>query len=271
MGGVLPLFWILPAPPAPVQEPVQEAPPWKPPEAEAALGEALAEKGVHLSRELELCWIESKMLVRDDYLEYLLVGPGGATHESLLVTEAVPSALNVALLALALEPGRNATWNPRKEPITEEELAAGEDPYNVTPPEGDGVYLYLAWREKGEVFFFRAEDLLRNVQSGRSMSRHRWVYLGSRMVAVRPDGPEESFAADLYQNLVNISFFGEGYTLLTGALPECVNQSIWLANAWLLPDAGAPVALIFSRRALGALPETIEKELTEVGHGEQKR
>ena len=33
----------------------------------------------------------------------------------------------------------------------------------------------------------------------------------------------------------------EGNTLLTGALPECLEQTIWMSNAWLLPArAGAP-------------------------------
>ena len=202
--------------------------------------------------------------MREDLLEYLLVNPRGAAHESLLVTEVVPSRLNAALLGMGFVPGTNATWRRRDPPPTAEELADGARPYTVDPPSGDGVFLYLAWREGGETYFFRIEDLIRNLESGRSMRRHGWVYLGSRMVRLRGGEEKEVFAADAEGNLVNISFFEQGNTLLTAALPECIQQTIWLANGWLLPQRGSPVELIFSRRALPTLPDGFEAHLPVV-------
>ena len=96
------------------------------------------------------------------------------------------------------------------------------------------------------------------------MRRHRWVFLGSRMVQPRPDGDaDEVFAADLEGNLINIAFFEQGNTLLTAALPECVEQTIWHPNCWLLPERGSPVELVFARERLITCPPDVEARLRQ--------
>lgn len=228
------------------------------------LEKAFLEHGIHLDVERALCSIPVAIDVRDDLLEYLLVNPHGAQHESLFLTDIVPSRLNAALLALGAAPGKNAQWKRRDPPPTPEELRDGVLPYTVEPPSGDGFLLYVAWRERGETFFYRVDDLLRNLETGRSLARHRWVFLGSRMVRFRGQQDQEVFAADVEGNLVNIVFFEQGNTLLTGARPECLRQTIWLANGWLLPSRGSPVELFFSRQPLAALPDGVEARLPVV-------
>ena len=97
---------------------------------------------------------------------------------------------------------------------------------------------------------------------GRTLRRHRFVYLGSRMVERRTGAVE--FAAALEGNLVNLSFFAQGNTLLTTALPECVSQKSWLPNAWLLPERGSPALLLFSRERLDRPPASLESATPEV-------
>ena len=233
------------------------------PEQEAVVAE-LARQGVQLDPAGGLVSIEATVGVRDDLLEYLLVGPQGASHESVFQTQVLPSVLNVAMLTLGVEPGSTATWTPKDPPITDEDLRDGVSPYEVTPPAGDGFCMYVGWREQGEVYFYRMEDLIRNLMTGRAMKRHRWVYLGSRMVP-DPDRGVEVFAADIYHNVINVSYFSEGYTLLTGALPECIEQTIWMANGWLVPARDSRVRLVFSREPLDEPPPAVLALLPEVG------
>lgn len=221
------------------------------PPGEAELVASLAAQGIHFDPAAGLASIAATVEVDNDLLEYFLVAPGGAIHESLLATSVRPSLLNVALLGLGVEPGRNATWTPREPAPTEEERARGILPYEVREPEGDGFWLYVGWRRGDETYFLRAEDLLRNLATGQTMRRHRWVYLGSRMLPAR-DGGSEAFAADVYQNLVNVSWFSDGATLVTGALPECLEQTIWMSNAWLLPERGSAVRVVFARERIEA-------------------
>lgn len=229
----------------------------------ARLERAFLEQGILIDLRNGFCSIRAEVDIRDDLLEYLLVNHHGAAHESLFATAITGSRLNAALLALGATPGKNARWL-RKEPApTPEQIRAGDVPYTVEPPVGDGFFLYAAWRAGGEVYLYRVEDLVRNLQSGRSMLRHKWVFLGSRMVKPRGEKPEPVFAADLEGNLVNISFFEQGNTLATCALPECLLQSIWLPNAWLLPPRESPVELVFSREKLNVLPAPIAERLPE--------
>jgi hypothetical protein len=221
------------------------------PAGEAELIASLAQEGVHFDPAAGLASVLATVEVDNDLLEYFLVGAGGARHEALLATEVRPSLLNVALLGLGAEPGRNAVWGPREPAPSEEELERGVSPYDVRVPVGDGFWLYVGWRRGDETYFLRAEDLVRNLATGQTMRRHRWVYLGSRMLPAQ-DGAGELFAADVYQNLINVSWFSDGATLITGALPECLEQTIWMSNAWLLPERGSAVRLVFARERLDA-------------------
>jgi len=231
------------------------------------LMEALNEQGVHLDPVSNALWVPVRVEVRDELLEYLLVGPAGATHESFFSTRVPASVINTALLALGLHAGQNATWRAKDPRPTDEQLRAGAAPYEVTVPQGDALELYVAWRQKDDVFFYRVEDLLRNLLSGASMQRHRWVYLGSKLLPRDPrqkEAPKEVFAADVYQNLINIAYFSEAYTLLTAALPECVEQTIWLPNAWLVPQRGAEVAFILARGHLDVVPAAFAAQLPQI-------
>lgn len=238
--GVFALSLLGPRTPAPPGAPTQDDGP------EAALVEGFAQAGITLDLEREFVAIPASVVVRLELLEFLLCGPQGSTHEALFSTEIVPSLLNAALIATGAELGRNAAWVERDPAPTEEELAAGAPRFEVTYPEGDGFYLFAAWREGDQAYVFRMEDLLSNLATGRSMRRHKWVFLGSRFAALE-EGGEETYVADVEQNLVNIAFFHEGNTLVTAALPECRDQSIWIANAWLLPPTGTRVQLVFAR------------------------
>jgi hypothetical protein len=263
------------AAPQAAQQPAQQTPqptaaaqdptPKLSPELERLVA-TLAEQNVQLDASRGIIAIPVDIDVRDDLLEYLLVGPSGAAHESVFVTPVKPSVLNAALIALGASPGTNAIWKPKNPPPSEAELRAGAPAYDVQVPQGDGFFLYSGWKVGDEVFFFRIEDMIRNLGTGQSMTRHAWVYLGSRMVESNRKGHEheQQFAADLYQNLISVVFFSDGYPLLTGALPECVDQHVWMANAWLLPERGTRVALFLSRKRIDRLPAELEPWLPVV-------
>ncbi|MBL8861341.1 MAG: hypothetical protein JNK02_04940 [Planctomycetes bacterium] len=227
----------------------------------AKLAEAFAAEGILLDVAAGLAAVPAEVLERGELLEYLIVSPRGAAHESAFLTSISASRIHAALLALGAEPGRNARWSRRDPPPTPEELRDGVPAWDVTPPEGDGFYLYVGWKLDGEVHFHRMEDLILDLRTGATMRRHRWVFLGSRLVKLRTG--EEAFAADLEGNLVSIAFFEAGNTLLTGALLECADQTIWQSNFWLLPERESPVEIVFARERLAACPPGIEARLRE--------
>ena len=237
--------------------------------AQAALAATFAAAGIHLDLGAATCAIPVTVEVRDDLLEYLLTLPHGAAHETVFLAgqsvgsteEAViwASTFNAALLALGATPGKNAEWVKKDPAPSDEEQRAGVSVYDVSPPEGDGFYMYATWREGDELFLYRVEDLIRDLERQRTMRRHAWVFLGSKMIE-RANG-DLGFAAGLEGNLINVAFFPQGNTLLTGALPECLNQTTWLPNAWLLPPRGSTVLLVFSRERLRELPASLAERV----------
>ncbi|MEX1024480.1 MAG: YdjY domain-containing protein [Planctomycetota bacterium] len=217
--------------------------------AQATLEQALKSAGAVVDWEAGALAIPAEVLVREDLLEYLLVAPHGQAHESLFLTEVGASLINAGLLGLGATPGRNAR-------------VVGEgDERSIELPTGDGFYLYAAWREGDETYLFRVEDLIANLENGRSLERHRWVFLGSRFV--ERDG-ESHFAADQWGNLVNLSFFYEGDTLLTAAVRAAESQTAWLPNAWLVPPSGSPVLFVFAREPLVELPPALAASVPEL-------
>jgi hypothetical protein len=249
--------------------------------AEAALKMALEPEGIRMDVARGIVSIPATVLVREDLLEYLLVGPRGAGHEGLFLTPVRASLLNAALLALGVEVGLNARWQEiEREPADAQETEPEDlrPEYRILLPEGDGFLLYAAWREGDETYLFRIDDLISNLESGRSMQRHRFVFIGSRFRTVR-EGEPEVFVADLEQNFISLSFFYKGNTLLTAALPDCEQQTIWVANSWLVPPRGQSVSIVFAREPIASLPaewvaelpvveEVPEEEAEEVREGD---
>jgi len=240
---------------------------------EGALAATFAGAGIHLDLGARTCAVPVSVEIRDDLLEYLVTLPHGAAHEAMFLAglglrsaeeaEAWASTFNAALLALGAEPGKNAEWVEKDPPPSDEEQLAGVSPWDVTLPAGDGFYLYATWREGKELYLYRIEDLVRDLESQRTMRRAPFVYLGSRMME-RANG-DEAFAAGIEGNLINVSFFPPGNTLLTGALPECLNQTTWLPNAWLLPPRGSTVLLVLARERLAELPASLVARVPDLG------
>jgi hypothetical protein len=241
-------------------------------EGQAALAEVLAQGGVTVDFESDAIAISTRLIVTHDLLEYVLVGPNGSGHESLLTTDVKGSMIHAGLTAVGVGQGQNAAYFEVDPAPSEEELRAGAKRYGMTYPSGDGIFPYLAWREGEEVYFVRVEDVINNALSGRTMVRHRWVYIGSRFAKLREDGPEV-FMADAEQNLINLAFFTEGNTLSTASLPECEIQTIWSANPWVLPPPGEPVRLILAHERLASIPAALAIDLPEPNRdlGEAKR
>lgn len=233
--------------------------------AAAELEEAFQAQGVALNVAAGRCVIPAEICIREDLLEYVLVAATGAAHESLFATGVSPTVLNAALVTLGAKKGQNVRWIEKDPMPSEEEIRNGAQTYDVLPPTGKGFLIYAAWKEGEETYFFRLEDLITNLARGRSMKRHQWVYLGSRLVQPEPDSEELVLAAELEGNLINLSYFRTGNTIFTAALEDCIHQTIWVPNAPLLPERGAAVSLIFSTDPLASLPEEFAQRLVDIG------
>ena len=258
-----PLLLALPQDPLP--ETAQSTAQAEPEVAARNLEAAFAEQGIVVDLDLQLCALPVEVCVCKELLEYVLVTQHGASHESLLATQVAPTLLNAALVTLGAKKGTNVRWKEKDPRPTEEERRNGAATHDVEPPTGVTFFMYVAWRVGEETYFFRLEDLITNLDRGRSMQRHGWVYLGSRMVQPKPSDPTRVLAAELEGNLINLSFFRAGNTLFTACLDACVYQTIWAPNAALIPPTGTKLTMVLSRKRLSHLPPNLQQGLVEIG------
>ena len=61
------------------------------------LQDAFEEQGIRFDVKDKICAVPASICIREDLLEYLVVGPAGAAHEALLSTQVKPSLLNTRL------------------------------------------------------------------------------------------------------------------------------------------------------------------------------
>lgn len=250
-------------PPAPPQAPVDGVQGDR-----SKLIAAFQEMGIQFDEDAKALGFSAQVEVLNELLEYLLTTPQGASHESMFLTDVSPDGLTAAMLALGVGQGDNVRYVAKDPAPTREEVRSGVPTHEVIIPSGGETYLYAAWRESAGIkdpatgefasetlHFHRMEDLLLDLVRGRTMRRHPWVWLGSRMVQGRSNGGAEVLAATSTGNLINVAFFSQGDTLVTAALPECTVQTGWRPNVWLLPDRGSEVLFIMSTAALDGLPK----------------
>jgi len=94
-------------------------------------------------------------------IELFACGPGGKTHESVLVLFAEAADIQAALLLLGLKHG---------------------DPMpglGMGPPRGDHVILEVFWEEEGRPRRARAEDFIYDHHARRKANHGAWVFNGS--------------------------------------------------------------------------------------------
>lgn len=236
--------------------------------AEAALQAAFTAAGVMVDRDASAVAFPVSAEVRAEYLEYVLVNPHGAIHEALLVTPVDAQVLGTAFLSVGAEAGKNVEYVAKDPAPTPDEARAGAKTHDTIPPSGKPLYLYVAWRESAGVpdlvtgefpdetlHFHRLEDMIVDLKRDRTLRRHGWVWLGSRVLPPAKNGGVERFAAQVTGNLACVSFFPQGDTLLTPAMPECSSQTSWVANRWLMPAPGASMLMIGSPLELSGVPD----------------
>ena len=111
----------------------------------------------------------------DDLLEYLLVTPDGARHESLLVSEVAPRDVHFAMLLLG------AKGSGEKHPT---ELPPGQlsDEFlkKAPKPKGDTLSITVKWKTAdGSEKSASVEDWLLDPKTKKAVARGPWLYSGS--------------------------------------------------------------------------------------------
>lgn len=168
-----------------------------------------------IDSELREITIPGKVNMHKGMIELLACGPGGKTHESVLVLDVAPYHLQVALLLLGLQYVGG--------------LAYQGDPHT---PRGDSVEVWVKWKNGDRDTSVRGEDLVWDIPRNRHMEHTPWVFVGSIM----SDG---KFMADVEKSL--ITTYHDPLTILDNPLTTGGDDTLYRVNEDLVPAKGTPV------------------------------
>lgn len=161
-------------------------------------------------------------------IELLACTESGKVHESIFILDLNPLDLQVALLLLDMQLGRNPDCEYYE-----------DDPDRLRDPGAEAV-LTVEWgaadaEGEPERRRERAERFLYDVEKKRVLEDVKWVFIGSRMV-------EGRFGAELGGSL--IATYRDPLAILELRHPT-VNDDIWYeTNKELCPPVGTPVELV---------------------------
>ena len=207
--------------------------------------------GVKLDFEKQRVTVEARVGTRDDYIEYLLIGPRGKKHEGLFVTPAKASLIHAAMLALGYDKGVNAKAVPKDPFPTEEEFKRGVETHIRTDPKGQEVHLTVSWKDdkSGKTEVFRIQDLYHDLAHGGTVKNAHYVYIGSRMARLYK-GEAPQYMADVEQNLISNYYVMPDNQLVTVVHEHAWDDGIWFPAVDRLPAKGHLVTFIFSRKPI---------------------
>ncbi|MFH2091666.1 MAG: YdjY domain-containing protein [Pseudomonadota bacterium] len=195
---------------------------------------------VFLNKKDRFIRINGKINMSDGLIEYLGCTPEGKVHESVLVLDAQPYHIQVALLLLGLVPG--------DQPI--EFQGAPQTPC------GSPVQLLISWQSNGKTIEVLPEQLVMNIESKHPMAKTNWIFTGSIT-------ENQTFMAQKEGSIIAV--YHDPVALIDHIGQDGTNDVMMHANKQLLPPVGTPVILkIFPH------PDPAVKQLTQCQKPKQR-
>ena len=162
--------------------------------------------------------------LRDALIEYAIVGKMGKRHESLLMTEADPLHIHLAMLLL----GTKAP--PRK----------SKNKDNPMPP-GQAIDILISWQQNGKEQTRRLEDWIIVGENKLPAGKGKWIYNGARI-------ENGQFTASADQSIVALIL--DIHALVNNPRTGNENDEIWFPNETQIPALGTKVKVTFQLEKL---------------------
>ncbi len=176
------------------------------------------------------------------YLEQVACRKGTREHESLIVPDAMPSAIHAALLLAGFTPGHPGRWT-----------MDAQGALTQVPPAGDELVVEL---RIGSDPPRPVRDFIRNGRTGEPFPEGSFVFAGSELRERPPSlGPGELYLADWSGSVVGLVTFGDEVVAWREVIPDSaeISEPVWVTRSSELPPPGTRATLIL-RRAGGAAP-----------------
>ncbi len=175
--------------------------------------------------ELRQVWLEGRICQNDTPIEFLAVFSGGKDHEAILVVEAEPRQVNLAMMLIKLRAGGGVN-------------VAGD----VEVPRGDPVHFFVEWKAPGgETVRVRAEELILRRKTAARMRKLPWIFTGSRFVKSKETGRLIFLAA---VDGVMAAVYRDPNAIFNNPLATGSDDEMYGINTALCPEIGTRAKII---------------------------
>lgn len=190
---------------------------------------------LHPSQEL---WIdvEKKSVIvggwiclRAGLLEMFACPRNTKEHESVVAVRARPELVHAALLALDIEPGRPARFDPE-----------------YAPAEGPKIEIMVRFIRDGQIEEVRSQEMVRYLRDKKILD-YPWVFAGSQFVE-DPENQRRFYAANGGSFVCVSNFPDASFDIPTRSSQE-LSSLMFEANTEKIPPLGTRVLLLLSRAA----------------------
>jgi hypothetical protein len=191
-----------------------------------ATADDLRKHGVVVDLERGLITLEAAFAQPTRVLEFIAVGVGGSAHESLLVVNALPSALARALRMCGLAEIHDPPYDPKD------------------LPKESCAYVYVTW--PGRAKPVRVEKLIKNIATNKPLAPGPFVFTASRPF-IDSRTWDEHLAADLHKHMIVLTWNYAGEGVLACPDPEALSEHIWMPDTTLTPEPPSPATILISK------------------------
>ena len=171
--------------------------------------------------------LDGVVCLREGQLEMLACVKGTKEHESILAVDTKAFAVHAGLLAVGAQAGTPVQFQPAYKPAT-----------------GTEIDINLIWTDKnGQVHRDRAQDWVRNVQTGKPME-YPWVFAGSGFWTDESTG-EKSYLAES-GDFICVSNFPSAMLDLPVESSQATGNLLYEAFTSHIPPLGTRVRMVLT-------------------------
>ncbi|MEE2640725.1 MAG: YdjY domain-containing protein [Planctomycetota bacterium] len=207
----------------------------------------LPEGNVWIELKNKMVVIDGQICMRKGPLEMFACPPNTKEHESIVQAQAKPFIVHTALLMVGAESGKPVEWEPKYQPAS-----------------GTRVEVTVHWLdEKGKHRKMRAQDMIRNVRTGKAMTE-QWVFAGSEFYT-NPNTKVRHYMADGGE-MICVSNFTTAMMDLPVESTQSKEGLLFEAFTEKIPEIKTPVRLVLqpqidkNKSAPGKLKQPEKKE-----------
>jgi len=222
-------------------------------DAEKASGVTLIPGGGRVDFKAKTLSLPAEVCLRSGPIELFACAEGGKDHESVLRVRCRPELVNLNLILFSLKRGPSRP--------------------DAGGAAGDRILIFCEWEQDGKPVSTRAEDLIWDLATNRSMDRVGWTYTGSKFVPetdVETGKATGRSALAVVHSRTLIATFADASALFETPLPEIVDDTTFKVNEKVVPPRGTPVRLVFRSPTAEELAE-IRKAEAEISDDRKRR